>query len=51
MEGEALGPAEAGPTSIGISGWGGRKGWGWVGEHPHRRRGREDVVGGLWPGN
>jgi hypothetical protein len=24
---------------------------GWVGEHPHRSRGREDGIGGLQKGN
>jgi hypothetical protein len=33
---------------------GGRSGWEWVGgwveEHPHRRSGRRDGIGGLWRG-
>jgi len=24
---------------------------GWVGQHPHRRREREDGISGLWMGN
>jgi len=41
------------PTQCrGISGWGGGKGWVvGEGEHPHRRRGRGDGIGGLWMGN
>jgi len=36
----------------GMSGQGGNKGvGGWVEEHPHRRRGRGDGIGGLWMEN
>jgi hypothetical protein len=41
MGGEAVGPIKAQCPSVrqgvGVSGW--------VGEHPHRRRGREDKIG------
>jgi hypothetical protein len=36
------------PQCLGMSEWGGRNGW--VGEHPHRSRGREDQIGGFWRG-
>jgi hypothetical protein len=44
---EVLGPMM--PQCRGIKG--GEMGVGrWVEEHPHRRRGREDVIGGFWEG-
>ena len=45
--GEAPGPVKAQYPSVGES----RAGrWEWVGEHPHRSRGREDGTGGFWGG-
>jgi len=41
MGGEALGPAKAGPPSVGECQGGEAGRAGWVGEHPHRLRGRE----------
>ena len=46
--GEALGPVKARYPSVGQC-QGGEVGVGeWVGEHPHRSRGREDGIGGFW---
>jgi len=38
------------PQGRGTSGWGGGRGE-WVGEHPHRSRGRRDGIAGFWRGN
>jgi hypothetical protein len=51
MGGEVLGPMKAQwmPQYRGIEG--GEEGvGGWVEEHPHRSRGREDGIGGFWEG-
>jgi hypothetical protein len=47
MEGEALCPVKARCTSVGEC-QGGKVGvGGWVGEHPHRRRGSGEGIGGF----
>jgi hypothetical protein len=49
--GEALGPVKARCPSVREC-QGGEVGvGGWVGEHPHRSRGREDGIGGFQRGN
>jgi hypothetical protein len=50
-EREAFGPVKAPqmPQCRGIEGREVGVG-GWVEEHPHRSRGREDGIGGLWEG-
>ena len=51
MRGEAFGPVKAQFPSVGeCQGSKGEVG-GWVGEHPHRNRGRLVGIGGLWRGN
>ena len=49
MGGEALGPAKAGAPNVRAGRQEGVDEW--VLERPHRRMGREDVIGGFWPGN
>lgn len=50
--GEALGPIKARCPRVGewqAGRWEGVGGW--VGDHPHRGRGREDGISGFWRGN
>ena len=48
---EVLGPVKSPCTSGGECQGGEARVGGWVGEHPHRRMGREDGIGGFQRGN
>jgi len=51
MEGEALGSVKAPCPNVEKCWDGEGRVGGWVGEHPHRSRGRRDRIGGLQRGN